>query len=256
MVVEHDLVEPVVLLDQDGKVAHLVVRCELGRPADVALAVGRALDELAELVAIALGPAHVPAALHHQQLGRLGPEIEPVAVQDAAVDDEIVALADRAGRRTRVSSVPAPLAHVHQLVGLRVPVEVRVLLVGLDVEHRDVLIEQQRHPVERRAAALLHLRGAEVPMPERLVGIGLVFRLPEPPDRLHRRGRMDVIEQRRGPVNPSCPIELLGVDAAVGLPEGDVPLPRDWPRCGRSACVSLRDSRAAPAPARSPRTAP
>ena len=224
-----------------------------GRPADIPLAVGRAFDQLAELVAVPLGPADVSPALHDEQLGRLAAQVEPPAVDDAAVDDQIVALADRAGRRTRLQR-PRPLAHVHQLVGLGVPVEVRVVLVGLDVEHRDVVVEQERHPVQRRAAALLHLRGAEVPVPERVVGIGLVLRLPEPPGRLHGRGRIGVVQQRRGAGEPLVPHQLFGVDPAVGLPEGDVALPGDLPE--RVVDGHARDSLAAPAPARSPRRAP
>ena len=147
------------------------------RPPDVPLAVRRALDELAELVAVALGPADVPPALHHQQLGRLGAEVEPVAVQDAAMDDEVVALPVRQVPEDRLQGARS-LGDVDQLVGLRVPVEMRVVLVRLDVQHRDVLVEQERDAVERRAAAALHLRGAEVAVAQRLVGIGLVLGLP------------------------------------------------------------------------------
>ena len=226
MVVEDDLVEPVVLLHQDREVALLVVGAERGGPADVALAVGRALDQLAELVPVALGPAHVPAALHDEELGLLAAQVEPPAVQDAPVDDEVVALVERQVAEHRLQRAAA-LAHVHQLVGLRVAVEVGVVLVGLDVEHRHVVVEEERHAVERRAAALLHLRGAEVPVPERLVGVGLVLRLPQPARRLDRGRRMDVVEQRRRAGEALVPHQLFGVDPAVGLAEGDVPLPRD-----------------------------
>src|SRR4051795_1664425 len=90
MVIEDDLIESVVLLDQDREVALLVVGPEPGRAADVPLAVGRPFDELTELVAVALGPAHVSPALHHQELGGLALEIEPPAEEDAGVVYQVV----------------------------------------------------------------------------------------------------------------------------------------------------------------------
>ena len=117
---------------------------------------GRSLDELAELVAVPLGPAHVAPALHDEQLGLLAAQIQPIAVHDAAVDDEVVALAIGQVAEHRLQRA-APLAHVDQLVGLRVPVEVGVVLVRLDVKHGHFLVEEQRDPVERGAAALLDL---------------------------------------------------------------------------------------------------
>src|SRR3954471_24448624 len=68
MVVENKLVQAVVLLNQQTKVAHLVVGSKLDRAADVALGVWRALLELTELVSISLGPAHMAAALHDEEL--------------------------------------------------------------------------------------------------------------------------------------------------------------------------------------------
>ncbi len=196
MVIEDDLVEAVVLLHQDREVALLVVSAELRRPTDVPLAVRSTLDQLAELVPIPLGPAHVAAAFHHQQLRLLAAEIQAPAMQDAPVNDEVVAFPIRQVAEHRLQR-SGTLADVHQLVGLCVPVEVRVVFVRLDVEHRDVLIEEERHAVERRAAALLHLRGPEVPVPQRLVGIRLVLQLPQPPRRLDRGRRMHVVEQAR-----------------------------------------------------------
>ena len=156
VVVEDDLVEAVVLLHQNRKVSPLVVDSEQARPADVALAVGRALDELAELVAVPLGPADVPAALEDQQLGRLCREVESPPVHDAPVNDEVVTLAVGQVAEHRLERACA-LGHIDQLVGLRVPIKVGVVLVGLDVQHRDVLVEQERDAVERGAAPALHL---------------------------------------------------------------------------------------------------
>ena len=53
MMIEHQLVDRVVLLDQDRELALLVARLELLRPADVALRERRALEQLPVLVAVA-----------------------------------------------------------------------------------------------------------------------------------------------------------------------------------------------------------
>ena len=77
--------------------------------ADVALGVRRALLELAELVAIPLGRTDVPAALDHEQLRLLARRVELVAVQNAAVDDEVVALPERQVAEHRLER-PLPFA--------------------------------------------------------------------------------------------------------------------------------------------------
>src|SRR5438045_1415263 len=90
MMIEDQLIDSVLLLDQERAVAHLVVRVELERAADVALRIRGAFFQLPELVAIAFRPAHVPAAFHDEQLrlrGLFCRPIELVAMQDAAVDD-------------------------------------------------------------------------------------------------------------------------------------------------------------------------
>ena len=51
-------------LDLDDEVAVVQVRRHLGRRADITLAVGRVLQELAEVVAIALGRHDARGALH------------------------------------------------------------------------------------------------------------------------------------------------------------------------------------------------
>ena len=108
MVVEHQLVDRVVLLDQEREIALLVVRPELQRTPDVALGVGRAFEQLAELVAVALGEADVPAALEDQELGRAAGEIQPPAMQDVAVDARRSRPAGTAGRRRPISRMPFP----------------------------------------------------------------------------------------------------------------------------------------------------
>src|SRR5690349_20047070 len=92
MVIENELVERVVLLDEDAEVAPLVVRLELDGPADVALAVRRTFEQLAELVAIPLGPPNVAAALEDDELRRSLRGIELPAMQDIAMDNDVVSL--------------------------------------------------------------------------------------------------------------------------------------------------------------------
>ena len=232
------------------------MRLELERTTNVALRVRRAFDQLAELVAIALRRPHVSTALKYNQLRLLAGWIELVFMKDSAMDDEIIAFAE--GKITVYRLEHArPFAHVNQLVGLRVPVEMRVVLVRLDVQHRDVLIEQERNAIERRAPAFFYARGEEMPVMQRLIGVGFELHLAHPPHRLHRRRRMDVIQERRRSRKPLVPHQLLGVQSAVGLSERDVPLSRN--RAKRVIVrhsMLLKDCRATPAPARSLRTAP
>src|SRR5947209_2735692 len=94
MMVEDELVQRVVLLHEETEVAHLVMAAQLDRAADVALRVWRAFLELAELVAVALRPPHVPAALHDEELRLIPGHVELVSMEDAAMDDEVVALAE------------------------------------------------------------------------------------------------------------------------------------------------------------------
>ena len=83
----------------------------------------------------------------------------------------------------------------NQLVSLRVTVEVCVVLVRLDVEHRNILIEQERHSVERCASALFHARCKKMSMVKRLIGIGLVLYFAHPSHRFDGRRRVDVIHE-------------------------------------------------------------
>ncbi len=255
VMVEDDLVEPVVLLDHDREGALLIVGAELTRDADVALAVRRPLDQLTHRIEIALRRPDVAATLHHQELRRLG---EAIAVQDVPMDDEIIA-GDEREIAVLGLEVPLPLRDIHDLVPLRVPVEMLVLPVRRHVEHRDVVVEEHRDAVERRAPAAGDARRLEVPVLEGLVIARQVRRLAETPDRGHGRGRMNVIQQRRRAGESLDADELLVVDRAIRLPEGDVPLARDLPqrvvvrhqRFPRSACSRSMLSKSAlklPAP--------
>src|SRR5687767_332711 len=94
MVVEHDLVQSIVLLHDERVLAFLVDRPEVRGAADVALRVWRALLELTELIAITLRPADVAAAFEHEELV-VDLLVHPETVEDAAMGDEVVALAIR-----------------------------------------------------------------------------------------------------------------------------------------------------------------
>src|SRR5690242_14614368 len=93
MMIENELIQPVVLLHEEPKVAHFVVCPERDRPADVALRVGCSLLQLAELIAISLRPPHVSAALHDEELWVIPLHVELVAMQNPPVNDEVVPLA-------------------------------------------------------------------------------------------------------------------------------------------------------------------
>src|SRR6266550_8101652 len=137
VMVENELIEAVVLLHEQAKITHLVVRLELDRSPDVALRIGRAFLQLPELVAISFGPTHVSAALHDEELWLIPLHVELEAMQNAAMDDEVVSLPKWEIAEHGLQRAGA-LGDVHDLVSLRVAIEVRVLLVGLDVQHRDV----------------------------------------------------------------------------------------------------------------------
>src|SRR5918994_1987394 len=62
MVIQDDLVQAIVLLDEYGEISALIVGAEGCGTAHVTLAVRRALDQLPELVAIALRPPNVAPA--------------------------------------------------------------------------------------------------------------------------------------------------------------------------------------------------
>src|SRR5437899_2017024 len=104
------------------------MRLELLRSTDVTLGIGRALLQLAELIAITLRPAHVSATLHDEKLRMIAFHVELEAMQDAAMDDEVVSLAKWEIAEHGLQRAGA-LGDVHDLVRLRVAVEVRVLLV-------------------------------------------------------------------------------------------------------------------------------
>src|SRR5205814_7838951 len=82
MMVEDDLVCRLLLEKKNREISRLVDRLAESWAANVALGVGSAFDELAEFVAIALGPPDVSSAFEYQKLGLvISIEVEPIPVQ-------------------------------------------------------------------------------------------------------------------------------------------------------------------------------
>ena len=94
----------------------------------------------------------MPPALEDQKLV-LDLLIHPEAVQDAAMDDEVIALAIGEIAICRLEDARA-LANVDQLIALRISIVVLVVRGRLDVQHRDVLVHGGlHHLLPGRAAA-------------------------------------------------------------------------------------------------------
>src|SRR5260221_1972389 len=223
IVIEHDLVQSVVLFHDNREIAHLVEGSQLARNADVALGIRSALDELAVLVSVALRRPRVPLSLDDEQLRLTARRIEAIPVHDAAMQHDVIALAEREVTVLRLD-LARPLRDVHDLVSLRVAIEVLVGLVGLDVVHRDVCIDEQRHAIERRASLGRDARRAEMPVAERLVGIGLDAFLTQAPHGVYGWLPVNVIQEGRRSRKAFLTDELLGIQAAIPPAERDVAL--------------------------------
>ena len=176
------------------------------------------------------GRTHVAPALHDQQLGRSG---EAPAVHDAARQHHVVARLDREIPELRFERSRA-LRHVHDLVSLGVAKEVLVVHVRLGPEHGDVGVEQQRDAVEWASRPSAEGARAEVTVSQGEVVVLLVRRLLAAPHALDRRGRMDMIEQRRRAGEALVAHQLLAVQAAVGAAE-DRACAAPARGCGRTA---------------------
>ena len=79
------------------------------------------------------------------------------------MDDEVIALAEWNVTEDGLQGAGA-LRDVDYLVALRVAIEMRVLLVWLDVKHRHIRVEQKGQAVERGTSAALCFRRAKVPV--------------------------------------------------------------------------------------------
>ncbi len=259
VVCQRHLGQQVALLDDDGGRLLLVDRPQIFGHAPVALAEGRALDELAVLVAVALRRAYFPLRFGDEEA--LLALAEAVAVQDSARDDEIVALRIRQLAEGGFER-PAPVADVDDFVSLRVAVVELVFRVGKRHPERDVVVEHNCRAVEYRASAALQLAAEEVAHAQALVGVLLQpdFAQQFSPD--HRRRPVEMVEQRRGSDEPLVALQLLVVDAAFRLAQRHVPLLRQLAqsvvavhqRLPRSACsASIASNSALKLPCPKPR---
>ena len=95
VVIEHDLVDAVVLFHENREVSHLVDWLRETWAPDVALGVRRAFDQLSEFIPISLWPAHVSPALEDQDLRLFACQLESIAMQNAAMNDQVVAFVER-----------------------------------------------------------------------------------------------------------------------------------------------------------------
>src|SRR4051812_25152737 len=78
VVIQHELGEAIFFLDDNRVLARLVVRRQTFGPTDVALGIGRALEKLTMLIAIALWSANVASAFDDEEAVRSSGEMIPV----------------------------------------------------------------------------------------------------------------------------------------------------------------------------------
>jgi hypothetical protein len=150
-------------------------------------------------------------------------------VQDAARDHHVVAGAVGKLAERRLEHTVA-LDHEHDFVALRVAVEDRVVLARAHELQRDVVVEEQGHAIAHRARAGRELLRPEVPMAQQPLWLGKPLEARDRLDALDRGRQVQVIEQRARPRETLVADQLLVVDAALLLAEGDVALPRDAPQ--------------------------
>jgi hypothetical protein len=216
--------DPVGRADVDDEVAVLVVRRHLVRGVEVALGVRGVLQQLAVVVAIALGRLDLRRRLEVQDpLLRRRVRVEPPRRPDR--QHEVVAGAVSERTEDRVANAFA-LVNVEHLVGDAVPVE-RPGRHGLgrphDTEH-DVVVEVERDPAGDCVTLRRHRSRLRQP-----VAVEAVVRRDEldPGDGLDPVGlrrRRQVVEDRAAAGETLDAEQLLGVQAAVASPVLGVPL--------------------------------
>ena len=176
------------------------------------------------LIAIALGSADVTGAFQNQEPHRL-PAIA-IAVDDAARNHQVVAAPERQIAKLRFEHAFA-VAHVNQLVALPVAIEKIVLGLWLDEQRADIVIEQQRNPVENRAARSRQARGLKVPELRAGLGASLPNQIRQMAQSFDLRGLIDVVEQRRRAGEALVAHQFFHVKGTVALPENAVTFVRD-----------------------------
>ena len=244
-------------LDAHLELPALHVRLEPLRTADVALAVGRVLEQLPVLVPVA--PRRLDLGHRFDDQEALVAGVHHHAVGGAARQDHVVAgpVGERAEDRLEASGSEV---NEVQLVALAVPVEIVHARGGPTDGERDVGVPQQDLPRLDGIGAGPGVAGEQVMVAERLARGERNLRVAHFPDALHQGRSVVVIEQGAHAAETLAPHELLAEQRAVGLPELGVALVGDEPQGvihGHGYIPPApTDSPAAPALFRWPRTAP
>ena len=156
--------QPVAHLDVDAELALVGPGRDLVGEPDVALRVGRVLEQLAVVVAVALGRLDLRRALEVEHpLG--APRVGRQPPGRADRQDEVVAGAVADRPEVRVEQALA-LVDVEQLVGLAVAVEDGLghRLGGADDAHHDVAVEEERDAPGDRVAVRLDAGRVDQPV--------------------------------------------------------------------------------------------
>lgn len=224
MVVEHVPAERVAGLDQDLEFAGLGEGLEVDRRADVALAVGRMLQQLAELIPVALGRGDLAARLDDEEAAFLG--VEAHAPGGAVGNDEVVAGIEVEPAELRLQRALA-LVHEPDLVGLGVAIEKVHALRRARHAEGDVVVAEKGPARRDRIAAVGHAFGGERAVADGAEG-GVFDGLRLHELCLHDPRRQEVmVEDGLDAVKSLQAHQLLAVERAVGLAELGVPLVGD-----------------------------
>ena len=202
-------------------------RLDVVRGVQVALRVRGVLEQLAVVVAIALGRLDLRRRLEVQQ-PLLGALVRVQSPGRADGQDEVVARPVAQRPEDRVAHAGALVDEQH-LVGDAVAVEraLRHRAGRADDAEHDVVVEVQRDAAGDDVAGDRHVAGLGQAMPMEVVVGGLE---PDPRDRLDAvrpRRRGQVVQQRRAAAEALDTEQLLGVQAAVGGAMLGVPLAGD-----------------------------
>ncbi len=217
-----ELVHRVLLLHLDEELTLLIVRFEIGWPADVALTEGRMLQQLPEPVAVALGRVHRAVALHYEQAVVLGVEID--LIDHAPRDEQIIPISELQVAN-QCAQRAAPFVDEDHLVRIGILVEVVAetvlrcreddLHIAVDKDRLSAIKEIGRwrglEPMQpQRAHILLHHH-----LGRHIVALQHLRDLSRP---------VEMVEQAAHAIEAHRAEQLLVVVAAVRLLEYRVPL--------------------------------
>ena len=218
-------VQDALLLDFEYELAYFVVGLQVLGLADVPLAVGAVLQELAKFVAVALGRNHGAVALRDHQTVVFGVEVD--LVNHAARHHQVIAVGK--GEVAQEGAQGAG-AFVDEDDLVRIGVFVEIGAQGLARGSRgddEVVVEEQGH-----AGLQVIVGGGDVPSAEHAALDGFLYgQLRRHVDGLaqgrNAGGTVDVVEQGAHAVKTFGSKQLLVVDAAVGLLRNRVSFGRD-----------------------------